>query len=269
MALAETSKEIYQDKRWEKFLHSELPFTPDNLSRFGFEGFDRYTQSRDYPQLWVSNNAQLDFRNKGKFAGFLVAPSGAGKDALITEVIEECPSLICRVVTATDRPMRPEEIDGIHYYFLSQKEFTSMIPNELAEWSLINNGPYRGGIPKLSIKQAMSCAQHPIFRINIKGAMKARNLINIPSISVGLLPEMSLLAYIRRLEELRPTDADSRLKKALEEIPTMGLPIAKMDFFITNPIDTSGKPKKATEAFHFLLHTLSGISHEEMIQRMK
>ncbi len=50
-------------------------------------------------------------------------PSGAGKTSVMRRVYEECPLPLVRGVSATTRPPRPGETDGVDYYFLSEEEF--------------------------------------------------------------------------------------------------------------------------------------------------
>jgi guanylate kinase len=53
-------------------------------------------------------------------------PSGAGKTSVMRRVFQLCPVPLVRSVSATTRPPRPDETDGIDYHFLSTKEFLSL-----------------------------------------------------------------------------------------------------------------------------------------------
>ena len=50
------------------------------------------------------------------------APSGCGKDTIIAEVLKQIDNAYLSV-SMTTRPMRPGEVDGVNYYFVSQPEF--------------------------------------------------------------------------------------------------------------------------------------------------
>ena len=52
-------------------------------------------------------------------------PSGAGKSTLVRELLKTCPLPLRLSVSATTRPPRPDEVDGISYHFLSHDQFES------------------------------------------------------------------------------------------------------------------------------------------------
>lgn len=77
-------------------------------------------------------------------------PSGVGKDAVIRRLQELRPELHM-VVTATSRAMRPREVDGVDYFFVTTKEFEDMIEQgELIEHAVVY-GEYKG-IPKQQVR---------------------------------------------------------------------------------------------------------------------
>ncbi len=64
----------------------------------------------------------------------MTGPSGAGKGTLIERVLPRFPDLAV-AVSATTRPQRPGEHDGVHYYFLTRTEFDRRIEgHEFLEW---------------------------------------------------------------------------------------------------------------------------------------
>ncbi|KAL6188699.1 hypothetical protein ACLB2K_040090 [Fragaria x ananassa] len=70
-------------------------------------------------------------------------PSGVGKDAVIKKLRDVNPNLHF-VVTATSRPIRPGEVHGKDYYFVSKEEFLNMVnKDELLEYALVY-GDYKG-----------------------------------------------------------------------------------------------------------------------------
>ncbi len=50
-------------------------------------------------------------------------PSGAGKSTLLRKLIAKAPQPLSMSVSATTRPARPGERDGIDYFFLSDRQF--------------------------------------------------------------------------------------------------------------------------------------------------
>ena len=81
----------------------------------------------------------------------LSGPSGAGKDAVLSRM-KELKIPLDFIVTATTRPLRSEEKDGIDYHFISKDSFKKMIETEeLLEWANVYGNWY--GIPKNPVKQ--------------------------------------------------------------------------------------------------------------------
>ncbi len=64
----------------------------------------------------------------GKQVLVIAGPSGSGKNAIISRVMEQFPKCE-RLVTATTRRPRPGEIDGVDYYFFSQERFDEEMSN--------------------------------------------------------------------------------------------------------------------------------------------
>ncbi len=64
---------------------------------------------------------------QGKLIAF-AAPSGAGKTTIVREILAKMPSLAF-AVSATTRPPRENEVDGVHYYFIDQNWFQEKVNN--------------------------------------------------------------------------------------------------------------------------------------------
>ena len=84
----------------------------------------------------------------------LSGPSGVGKDATL-QLLRDSGHAFHFVVTATTRPIRPGEADGIDYHFVGMGEFAEMIEqNELLEYAVVY-GDYKG-IPKKHVREALA-----------------------------------------------------------------------------------------------------------------
>jgi len=102
-------------------------------------------------------------------------PSGVGKDALLVR-LRECAEDFHFVVTATSRPPRATEIEGVDYFFYDTAGFESLIAqNELVEWAEVY-GHYKG-IPKHSIRSGFASGRNVILRIDVQGAATLKRLI--------------------------------------------------------------------------------------------
>jgi guanylate kinase len=101
-------------------------------------------------------------------------PSGVGKDSLVQRLKERgCPFHF--VVTATDRPPRPDEVQGEDYFFVSTQEFMRMIEeDELVEHAIVY-GQYKG-VPKQQVREAMASGKDVVMRVDVQGATTIRQI---------------------------------------------------------------------------------------------
>ncbi|MCB0112736.1 MAG: guanylate kinase, partial [Caldilineaceae bacterium] len=97
----------------------------------------------------------------------LSGPSGVGKDATL-ELMKRRDLPFHFVVTATTRPRRPNEADGIDYHFVGVGDFAEMIDEgELLEYAVVY-GDYKG-IPKKHVREALASGHDVIMRIDVQG----------------------------------------------------------------------------------------------------
>ncbi|CAN0898549.1 Guanylate kinase 3, chloroplastic [Linum grandiflorum] len=114
-------------------------------------------------------------------------PSGVGKDAVIKKLRETRENLHF-VVTATSRAMRPGEVEGKDYYFVSKQEFLDMKDkNELLEYALVY-GDYKG-IPKRDIREFMGRGYDIVLRVDIQGAHTLRKILRDSAVFIFLVAE--------------------------------------------------------------------------------
>lgn len=104
----------------------------------------------------------------------LSGPSGVGKDTVIQRMKERKLSFHF-VVTATTRPKRTDETEGVDYFFVSHDQFAEMIENnELLEYAIVYND-YKG-IPKKQVNEALASGKDVIMRIDVQGAATVRKI---------------------------------------------------------------------------------------------
>lgn len=146
------------------------------------------------------------------------APSGAGKTTLCKEISRALPNLQHSISYTTRKP-RPNETDGVHYFFVTQEKFNKMIKDkEFAEWAVVHGNLY--GTSKKQLSEMMDGGIDVILDIDSQGAMQIKeNWGN--GVFVYILPP-SFDDLRRRLTE-RNSDATNEIKKRLEnakkEIP--------------------------------------------------
>lgn len=100
----------------------------------------------------------------------LSSPSGAGKTTMSRALLAE-DSEITMSVSATTRPPRPGEVDGVDYYFVSPDQFQSMIDgNALLEWATVFG--HRYGTPRRPVEDALSAGRDVLFDIDWQGTQQ-------------------------------------------------------------------------------------------------
>jgi guanylate kinase len=160
----------------------------------------------------------------------LSAPSGTGKTTIARRILPKFPGLKFSV-SATTRPVRQREVEGRDYYFLSHEEFRSEIERGgLIEWEEIFGNLY--GSLKREVDRALESGQHLLFDIDVKGALRIKDLYDGQAVLIFILPPS--LEILRQRLIKRGTDTqeiiDQRLSRAEWELAQ----VARFDFHVTN-----------------------------------
>ena len=149
---------------------------------------------------------------KSKKSGQLIvisAPSGAGKDTVVKELIKRNGDNLWVSVSATSREPREGEKEGVDYYYLSKEEFEKKID----EGFFLEYTNYAGnyyGTPKKYIKEKLDQGIDVILIIEIEGASNIKKLVP-ESIFIFIMPP-SLKELVRRLKN-RGTETNEKIMK--------------------------------------------------------
>lgn len=148
----------------------------------------------------------------------LSSPSGAGKTTISRRLLER-DGHIRMSISATTRPMRPGEVDGRDYHFLSQPEFDRMVEaGEFMEWAHVFGHSY--GTPKAQIKAGLKDGVDYLFDIDWQGTQQLYQKAETDVVRVFLLPPS--IAELRRRLTSRGTDSAeviaARMERARAEI---------------------------------------------------
>lgn len=162
----------------------------------------------------------------------LSGPSGVGKDTIL-QGLKRTSYPFYFVVTATTRPRRPNEADGVDYHFVSVGEFAEMIEqNDLLEYAVVY-GDYKG-IPKKHVREALASGHDVIMRIDVQGAATIRRLV--PNAVTIFLTAESEAELVERLRERKTEEADQlkmRIVTARHELRR----IVEFDYVVVNRDD--------------------------------
>ncbi len=148
----------------------------------------------------------------------LSSPSGAGKST-ISRMLLAADSEVTMSVSATTRPKRPGENEGVDYHFVDDSEFDRMIEaGEFVEWAHVFG--YRYGTPKAPVKQALRSGKDILFDIDWQGARQLEPDFGEHLVTIFLLPP-SMAELEQRLRN-RDTDSEEviadRMRRAADEI---------------------------------------------------
>lgn len=136
-------------------------------------------------------------------------PSGVGKDSII-EHLRPRFNDIHFAVTATTRPRRPGEIDGIHYYFLDEETFTKRLEqDEFLESATVYGLRY--GVPKWPIRAALEQGKDVVIKVDVQGAATIRQLI--PAATFIFIAPESLTSLLQRLRQRKTDDPDTLMRR--------------------------------------------------------
>ncbi len=156
-------------------------------------------------------------------------PSGAGKDSLIRRM-KELNVPFHFVVTATSRPPRPDEVDGVDYHFLSRERFEAGIrAGEFLEYAIVY-GDYKG-IPRWEIENALASGKDVILRVNVQGAATLRRLIP-NAVFIFVIPA-SREELIERLRA-RGTETMESIARRLQAVEEELKHWAEFDYVVVN-----------------------------------
>lgn len=166
----------------------------------------------------VDQSLQADALQRRGLMFILSSPSGAGKTTISRMLLQADPEIRLSV-SATTRPPRPGEEDGVHYHFVSDTEFDRMIADDdFYEWAHVFG--HRYGTPKGRIRAALKEGQDFLFDIDWQGTQQLYQKDQQDVVRVFILPP-SLAELHRRLQN-RATDSAAviaaRMERARAEI---------------------------------------------------
>ena len=141
----------------------------------------------------------------------LSSPSGAGKSTIARMLLDADPQTTMSI-SATTRPPRPTERDGVHYHFVDDSEFDRMVErNEFIEWAPVFG--YRYGTPAAPVKAALKAAKDIIFDVDWQGRQQIHSQMGEDMVQIFLLPP-SMPELERRLRSRR-TDSEEVINRRL------------------------------------------------------
>ena len=159
----------------------------------------------------------------------VAAPSGAGKSSIVNATLARDPQ-IALSISFTSRAMRPGEVNGQHYHFVSAEKFEEMIAaGDFFEHALVH-GDYKG-TARQSVEPFLASGRDVLLEIDWQGARQVR--AKVPDcVTVFILPP-SRQELERRLRG-RAQDAEDTILRRLADSREEIAHAAEFDFLVIN-----------------------------------
>ena len=148
----------------------------------------------------------------------LSSPSGAGKTTIARDILSRDEDLRMSV-SATTRPKRPGEVEGLDYYFVKEERFRLMVNRqELLEHATVFGNLY--GTPRAPVENSLAAGQDVLFDIDWQGTQQLREAAREDLVSVFILPPTT--QELERRLKARAQDSEEvvaqRMSKAADEM---------------------------------------------------
>jgi guanylate kinase len=140
----------------------------------------------------------------------LAGPTAVGKGTVAADVRHHHPE-VWLSVSATTRPPRPGEEDGVHYWFVDDEQFDTMVGRgDLLEWAVVHKAA-RYGTPRGPVEQALAAGRPAMLEIDLQGARQVRE--TMPDALFVFLKPPSWDELVRRLVGRGTETAEERERR--------------------------------------------------------
>ena len=141
-------------------------------------------------------------------------PSGSGKTTVLNQLLVNCPLPLQRSVSATTRDPRPDEKDGVHYYFLTHEQFQKKRESgEFLEcFEVFSSGQWYGTLHK-EVTTSLGSGKWVVLEIDVQGAMEV--LQRFPD-TISFFVEPGSADELERRLRGRGTESEQRIQSRLD-----------------------------------------------------
>ncbi len=153
------------------------------------------------------------------FMLILSSPSGAGKTTLTRMLLQTKDLDLTLSISVTTRPRRSSEVDGIHYTFITRKQFEALRDGgDLLEWAEVHGNWY--GTPREPVEKVLAQGRDVLFDIDYQGTQQVKQKTGEDVVTIFILPPSmkELRARLERRAEDPPEVIAQRLDNARNEI---------------------------------------------------
>lgn len=172
----------------------------------------------------------------------LAGPTAVGKGTIVAELRRRHPDLFVSV-SATTRAPRPGEVDGTHYHFVTEGEFTRLVETgQMLEWATVH-GRYRYGTPRGPVQAELAAGRPALLEIDLDGARQVRR--SMPDAQLVFIAPPSWEELVSRLRG-RGTESAEEQERRLATARTELAAEREFDHVVVN--DTVSRATDEIEA---------------------
>lgn len=165
------------------------------------------------------------------------APSGSGKSTIVNHILGLHPEVEFSV-SATSRPPRGQEKNGVEYYFIDEDEFRRRIADdEFVEYEEVYQGRFYGTL-KEEVERIWAKGNVIIFDVDVKGGVNLKKYFGDKALSVFI--QAPSIEELRRRLIFRGTDSEEEIEKRVGKAAEEMTYADKFDYILTNDdLDTA------------------------------
>lgn len=161
----------------------------------------------------------------------LAGPTAVGKGSVSADIRQHHPEIWISI-SATTRAPRPGEVNGVHYWFVSEAEFDRMVEaDELLEWAVVHRAA-RYGTPRRPVEKVLASGRPALLEIDLQGARQVQ--VAMPDALMVFLAPPSWEELVRRLVGRGTEDAAERERR----LETARLELAAEEEFDVTIVNT-------------------------------
>lgn len=182
------------------------------------------------------------------------APSGSGKSTIVNYLMKEHPEFrLAFSVSATSRPPRGQEQNGVEYYFLTPEAFRRHIEaDDFLEYEEVYEGRFYGTL-KSQVEEKLADGWNVVFDVDVKGGINIKRYYGDKAMSIFIQPP-SVEALRQRLIH-RNTDEMAQIEQRLAKAEYEMTFAPQFDRIIVNDILDVAKQEAVALLSGFLQET--------------
>jgi guanylate kinase len=160
----------------------------------------------------------------------LSGPSGCGKSTVCRALLEQDDLPLVLSISATTRPMRPTDMDGVTYHFLTPEAFEKVRAEDgFLEYAHVHGNWY--GTPKAEVVARLREGKWVLLEIDVQGALQVKD--RFPESILVFLNAPSIEDYERRIRN-RGEDSEEVIQRRLAGVRAELAQVGRYDYQVVN-----------------------------------